>query len=634
IRRATEFAERVKFVNPDILVILGGVHITTYKILPEPFDLGVIGEGEETMLEIMQTDDPIGNRYLITGLCYNIGGKTYFTEPRPLIEPLDKIPIPDRGITNMDYYCKPQQIIPYHYGRTLTMMTSRGCSFSCIFCSTKIHWQKFRAFSAERVIEEIEILINKYHAEIIHIFDDLFIADKKRFIRIHDMILEQGIEQKVKFMCLVRSDLLDDKIMQMLKEMNVVVIGIGMESGNPKTLEYLKRNTTTIEKNRMAIDLANKYGIPVMGSFMIGNPNETEEELLQTLVFIKEYRASPYLSPLSYIATAFPGTGFWKYAKEKGMPDDFDNMIMDIPHDLETLKKGVLLTDIPVDRFFEIAQMFVKEARYGALKQFVFQQTSFLDVLKAYAGGVLIERDIVMGITEVNKIVKNFQMYQEMEEMRYVPLKGNLKYNFILGDNERELYKPVIRQMFKYVPKMMNRKIPEANVQQAFVLNTVYNFITEIKDPKILCVGSFEDTACASLKKMGYVVEEVDPAINYDLDTFISLPTTRAGSFDIIFSTSVLEHVSDDKTFIEKIAVLLKPEGKAILTCDFNNEYKPGDNLPATDIRFYTETDMMELLKHAYGCHLIDTPNWNGENSFFNEGCWYTFSTMVFGKDR
>jgi SAM-dependent methyltransferase len=315
------------------------------------------------------------------------------------------------------------------------------------------------------------------------------------------------------------------------------------------------------------------------------------------------------------------------------MPDDFDNMIMDIPHDLETLKKGVLLTDIPVDRFFKIAQMFVKEARYGALKQFVFQQTSFLDVLKAYAAGALIERDIVTGITEVNKIVKNFRIYQEMEEMRYVPLKGTFKYNFILGDNEREQYKPVIRQMFKYDPKMMNRKISEANVQQAFVLNTVYNLIAEIKDPKILCVGSFEDTACASLKKMGYVIEEVDPAINYDLDTFMNLPTTQPGSFDIIFSTSVLEHVEDDKTFIEKIAVLLKPGGKVILTCDFNNEYKPGDNLPATDIRFYTETDMIDLIKYAHGCHLIDSPDWNGGNSFYNEGCWYTFATLVFRKD-
>jgi radical SAM superfamily enzyme YgiQ (UPF0313 family) len=632
IRRATAFAEHVKSVNPNSIVILGGVHITTYRVLPEPFDLGVIGEGEETVLEIMQAEDPIGNRYIIKGICYRIGDKTYFTEPRPLIEPLDRIPIPDRDIAYMDYYCQPRQIIPYHSGISLTMLSSRGCPNSCVFCSTKIHWQKFRAFSAERVIEEIELLVNKYHAEIIHIFDDLFIADKRRFIRIHDMILERGIEKKVKFMCLVRSDLLDDKIMQMLKAMNVVVIGIGMESGNPKTLQYLKRNTTTIEKNREAIELANKYGIPIMGSFMIGNPDETEEELLQTLAFIKEYRASPYLAPLTYIATAFPGTEFWKYAKAKGLPDDFNNMIMDIPRDLETMKGGVLLTDIPVDRFYEIARMFAKEARYGALKQYVFQQSSILDILKAYAAGVLIEEDIVTGITEVNKIIQNYRQYQEKEDMRFVPLKGQFRHNGILGDDERELYLPVVRQMFKYAPRMMSRKIPEANVQQAFVLNSVHRFITDIKDPKILCVGSFEDTACASLKKMGYAIEEIDPTVNCDLHMYIE--THPAPVFDIIFSTSVLEHVDDDKVFVEEIASLLKPGGIAILTCDFNNEYKLGDKLPATDLRFYTEKDMEELVQHANGCHLIDFPDWKGGNSFFNEGCWYTFATTVFVKDR
>ncbi len=91
-------------------------------------------------------------------------------------------------------------------------------------------------------------------------------------------------------MCLVRSDMINDQTMKMLKEMNVVVTGIGMESGCEKMLQYLKRNTTTIEQNRYAIKLSHKYGIPAMGSFMVGNPNETEQELLKTLDFIQSYR--------------------------------------------------------------------------------------------------------------------------------------------------------------------------------------------------------------------------------------------------------------------------------------------------------------------------------------------------------
>ena len=127
---------------------------------------------------------------------------------------------------------------------------------------------------------------------------------------------------------------------------------------------------------------------------------------------------------------------------------------------------------------------------------------------------------------------------------------------------------------------MMRRKIPEANVQQAFVLDSVYKFIKMKPKPKALCVGSFEDTAAASLKMIGYHIEEIDPALNCDLETYFNLPTTTKASYDVIFSTSVIEHVPDDETFIRQIAKLLAPEGVGVLTCDYNDAYKPGDRLP------------------------------------------------------
>lgn len=637
IGKAIDFARFVKKYNKKIPIILGGVHITAYRELPEPFSLGVIGEGEETMLELSQLDKIDSESICsIKGICYRKDGKTVFTEPRPLIEPLDKIPMPDRDIANMEYYLKPKHIIPYHTGRTLTMLSSRGCSFNCRFCSTRIHWQKFRAFSAKRVVEEIELLVNNYGAEIIHIFDDLFIADKKRFADIHDLIVSKGLNKKVKFMCLVRSDMLDDKTMRMLKEMNVVVTGIGMESGCPRTLEYLKRNTTTVEKNREAIELSNKYNIPTMGSFMIGNPGETEEELLKTLEFIKEYRYSPYLSPLPYIATAFPGTEFWKYAKDRGLPDDFDNITMDIPKTVEALKKSQsLLTDIPPERFFDIAQMFVKESRYGALKQYVFLPKSPLDFLRAFVTGIYIEKNPVAGMVEVIKILRNFYEYRKMAESIYVPVVGKIPYNCILDDYARELYEPAISQMFKYAPKMMGRKIPRSTVQHAFVLNSIYKFVEDIKFPKILCVGSFEDATAECLKVMGYAIEEIDPHINYDLSAFVNLKTTILGSYDIVFSTSVLEHVDNDGEFVAQIGTLLKPGGFAILTCDFENDYKPGDKLPKTDVRFYTERDMYRLVAHAKGCYFVGGAYWFVvKPDFFNEGCRYSFATLTLRKDK
>ena len=201
IKNAIHFADFVKSKS-DIPVVLGGVHISTYCKLPEPFDVGVIGEGEETMLELMQLlDFSKDNLKRVKGICYNEKGTTVFTKPRELITDLDKIPIPDRDMANLDFYLQKRQIIPYHKGRSLTMISSRGCPFNCVFCSTRLHWKKFRAFSAERVIEEIELLIRKYNVEIIHIFDDLFIADKKRLSIIHKFIVEREINRLSKGLC-------------------------------------------------------------------------------------------------------------------------------------------------------------------------------------------------------------------------------------------------------------------------------------------------------------------------------------------------------------------------------------------------------------------------------------------------
>jgi hypothetical protein len=209
-------------------------------------------------------------------------------------------------------------------------------------------------------------------------------------------------------------------------------------------------------------------------------------------------------------------------------------------------------------------------------------------------------------------------------------------YNRILDNHARKLYMPVTEQMFKLVPDMMSRKIQEANVQQAFVVDTVQKFFDpHAPSQKILCVGSYEDTAAETLKQLGFSMEEIDPAVNCDLDTFSKKDSTIEGSYDIIFSTSVLEHVEDDELFMVEIAKLLKPGGTAILTCDYNDQYKAGDPTPDVDYRFYTQNDLKHrLLPLLENCKLVDTPQWDCPNpDFVYAGYYrYTFATFVFQK--
>lgn len=226
----------------------------------------------------------------------------------------------------------------------------------------------------------------------------------------------------------------------------------------------------------------------------------------------------------------------------------------------------------------------------------------------------------------MKKLLKKFT-----REERPLPIHRN--FNRILDDQARGQYKQVIETLFKHAPKMMSRKIPRANIQQAFVFDTVKYFAK--KRSHILCVGSFEDTAYEALNKEGYQVDALDPLLNYDLDKFFHLPTTKKQSYDVIFSTSVVEHVENDDLFFKQIAHLLAPGGVAVITCDYQDQYKIGDYVFPGNFRFYTQSDFKNrILPSLEGCSLVDEPNWNCPNpDFFYEGQNYTFATLVFKKD-
>ena len=208
-------------------------------------------------------------------------------------------------------------------------------------------------------------------------------------------------------------------------------------------------------------------------------------------------------------------------------------------------------------------------------------------------------------------------------------------FNRILDDEARQLYKPSENKLFELIPKTMSKKISRANVQQAFVFDTVYRHLDNYKNPKLLCVGSYEDTASMALQRMGYEVEDIDPMINYFLQEYYTKPSTVKSSYDIIFSTSVIEHDPDDESFIKCVSGLLAPGGTAVITCDYKDGWKPGDMKPDVDVRFYTKYDLEKrLLSYIPECELVDIPQWDCLNPDFNYlGKYqYTFATFVIRK--
>jgi SAM-dependent methyltransferase len=179
---------------------------------------------------------------------------------------------------------------------------------------------------------------------------------------------------------------------------------------------------------------------------------------------------------------------------------------------------------------------------------------------------------------------------------------------------------------------MLGRKIKRANIQQAFALDAARRLALRFDAPRILVIGSYEDTACASLRALGYQLEEVDPQVNgRDLEAFYREPTAAA-AFELILCVSVLEHVADDEAFVRQAGALLAPGGIAIFTVDFSERYPETGLRPAANQRLYTQHDLRtRLLGVLPDCALIDPPRWSdGAEDFEYEDCQYAFATWVF----
>ncbi|MGC3947706.1 MAG: methyltransferase domain-containing protein [Chryseolinea sp.] len=225
---------------------------------------------------------------------------------------------------------------------------------------------------------------------------------------------------------------------------------------------------------------------------------------------------------------------------------------------------------------------------------------------------------------------------RQTADVSYVSVESKeIHLNGILDNSARERYRTTIEFLETNLAELISKKIPEANVQQAFVLDTTVRLAKKVSEPKILAVGAFEDTAVEALKLLGFNVTAIDPVLNFDLSTYRSKPGVSTNMFDIVVSTSVIEHVKDDEQFVQDISALLKPGGVAILTCDYKDDYVPGDAIPQVDFRFYTQRDIKDrLLRAIPECELVDAPKWDCINPDFvlNGVFRYTFASIVFQK--
>jgi len=247
-------------------------------------DYCAIGEGEVTLSELLEELAHGDSRPQTPGIASRVHGQEVFTGPRTCIEDLDSIPFPAWHLIRLeDYFLKATSHQMYVRPEFMTLVSSRGCPYQCIYCHNVLG-KRFRARSPENVLDELDILYNRFGIRDLQIQDDVFNLIPKRAKAICDLMVRRGIRMNISFPNGVRGDLMDEELLRKLKDAGTFKISYAAESGSERIQKLIRKNVK-LSKLKEVIEQTDKAGIFAHGFFMLGFPTETIEDMRQTVEF-------------------------------------------------------------------------------------------------------------------------------------------------------------------------------------------------------------------------------------------------------------------------------------------------------------------------------------------------------------
>jgi len=316
-KEAPKIAERVKTENPNVTIVMGNYHATfnAERILKKyPYvDVIIRGEGEYASLELAKCLEKGGDLQEVKGITFRDNKKIVSTPDRPLIKNIDNLPFPDRDLMNAQYTSTIFGV-KVATKKFTTLLSSRGCPFQCSFCGCrKFARGIWRARSVENIMEEIEMLHSEGYEELLFV-DDNFTLNRKRVMKLCKRIKKEGMD--IRWICDSRVNACEyDTFREMVKAgCNTVYFGI--ESANQRILDYYKKGITP-DQSINAVRIARKAGVDIIvGSFIVGAPDETKSEIQNTLQFAQKLDIDV---PSLNILGAFSGTDIWSDLVARGL---------------------------------------------------------------------------------------------------------------------------------------------------------------------------------------------------------------------------------------------------------------------------------------------------------------------------
>lgn len=328
VNNALAIAAFAKEHFPGVKIVFGGVHPTVMpdEVLKHPqVDFVVIDEGEETMKELVSGK----NKEEILGLCYKQNGEIIKNPSRPLIKDIDTIPPPAYHLLPMKKYYPATG--SYKRLPAMILFATRGCPGRCTFC-----YQTFRGVtrkrSAQSIIDEIKILQSDYGIKEVAFYDDTFTLFKTVVKEFCEIIIKDKID--LTWSCFTRVDCVDENMLRLMKKAGCHLILFGVESGDGEILKNINKNIS-LKQVEEVVRTARRVGLETRASFMFGNQGETEETIKKTIDFA--IKLDPDEAQFN-VATAYPGTVLFNWAKELGYIKSFNwddysmsNVVLELP---------------------------------------------------------------------------------------------------------------------------------------------------------------------------------------------------------------------------------------------------------------------------------------------------------------
>ena len=341
-----QVARRVRAACPDATIVAGGPHPTCHPekaLSAAPLDAVIVGEGESPLTAL--TDAIIHGRDFshIPGLAMLRAGELFSNAPPPPVDP-GTLPYPAWDLIDINDYARVSSFSILGRRRYMSLFTSRGCPFHCIYCH-KIFGKTFRPRSAQSVVAEMRELMDRFGVTDFDILDDVFNLDRDRVHSICEGILALPRRVTLAFPNGLRSDLLDDETLKLMRRAGAVYISFAVESANPRVQKLMRKNLD-LDRAAAAIRTASRLGILCNGFFMLGFPSETREELDNTVRFAVR---SPLHTAHFLKVTPFEGTDIFSM-----MPGSLQSRAQSMPDAMKYYDRSFNLSEVGNPRFIRL----------------------------------------------------------------------------------------------------------------------------------------------------------------------------------------------------------------------------------------------------------------------------------------